>query len=226
MKFKIDSYLIVGRENTNGRPLVEVVRDAVNAGFTFLQLRSKVESAREMIEDCVNVSNLLKEMGKSNEVCVVVNDRLDIILAARELGAKIDGIHVGQKDIPVSVCRKYLGKDAVIGLSAPKRDLINYARNCDAKDVDYFGAGPVHETKTKPDVEKDESGKQILKSIDELKELAQVSPVPVVVGGGVKLEDIKPIKETGVNGFFVISAVTNAENPYEAAKLLVDAWNS
>lgn len=226
MNFKVDCYLILGRENTCGRKLVDVVRDAVNAGFTFIQIRSKEESAKEMIEDCVEVSNLLKEMGKSNDVCVVVNDRLDVILAARELGAKIDGIHVGQTDIPVSVCRKYLGEDAVIGLSAPTKDLIDYVKSYDVKDIDYFGAGPVHETSTKPDCGLDESGKQITKPLEELSDLARVSPIPVVVGGGVKLADVKPLKECGVNGFFVISAITNAEDPFAAAKAMTDAWNS
>lgn len=225
MKFDISKYLILGRENTNGRSLVEVVKAAVEAGFTFLQIRSKEESAKEMIEDCINVSNLLKEMGKSEKITVVVNDRLDVILAAREAGAKIDGIHVGQTDIPVDICRKYLGKDSVIGLSAPTKNLIDYVKAYDVQDIDYFGAGPVHETATKPDCGMDETGKVITKPIDELAELAKVSPIPVVVGGGVKVNDIKPLREAGVHGFFVISAVTNADNPYNAAKELVDAWD-
>jgi len=225
MKFDISKYLILGRENTNGRSVEEIVKVAVEAGFTFIQIRSKEESAIEMIEDCVKVSALLKEMGKSDDVVVVVNDRLDVILAARERGAKIDGIHVGQTDIPVDVCRKYLGKDSIVGLSAPTKDLIDYVKNYDVKDIDYFGAGPVHETATKPDCGLDKTtGKVITRPIDELTELAKVSPIPVVVGGGVKVNDIKPLKEAGVHGFFVISAVTNAEDPYKAAKELCDAW--
>lgn len=225
MSFDISKYLILGRENTNGRSLVEIVKAAVEAGFTFLQIRSKEESAKEMIEDCVNVSNLLKNMGKSDEITVVVNDRLDVILAARDQGAKIDGIHVGQMDIPVDTCRKFLGNDSIIGLSAPTKNLIDYVKNYNVENIDYFGAGPVHETATKPDCGMDETGKVITKPIEELAELAKVSPIPVVVGGGVKVNDIKPLKNAGVDGFFVISAVTNAENPYNAAKELVDAWD-
>jgi len=225
MTFDVSKYLIFGRENTCGRSVAEVVQAAVDAGFTFLQIRSKEESAQEMIEDCVVVSDLLKRMGKSDRVTVVVNDRLDVILAAREKGAKIDGIHVGQTDIPVDVCRKYLGPDAVIGLSAPTKDLIDYVKNYNVKDIDYFGAGPVHETATKSDCGMDETGKVIVKPIEELAELAQVSPIPVVVGGGVKHADIQPLKKAGVDGFFVISAVTNAADPYLAAKELSDAWD-
>lgn len=226
MKFDISKYLILGRENTKSRTVEEVVKAAVEAGFTFIQIRSKEETALEMIEDCLKVSDLLKKMGKSDEVSVVVDDRLDVILAAREKGAKIDGIHVGQTDIPVEICRKYLGKDSIIGLSAPTKDLISYVKNCDVENLDYFGAGPVHETATKPDCGRDETGKVITKPIEELSELAKISPIPVVVGGGVKLKDVKPLRQAGVGGFFVITAITDAPDPYTAAKELSDAWDS
>ena len=213
MKFDISKYLILGRENTKNRTVEEVVKSAVEAGFTFIQIRSKEESAVEMIEDCLKVSDLLKKKGKSEQVSLVVNDRLD-------------GIHVGQTDIPVDICRKYLGKDSIIGLSAPTKDLISYVKSYNVKDIDYFGAGPVHETATKPDCGRDETGKVITKPLEELAELAKISPVPVVVGGGVKLKDIKPLKQSGIDGFFVITAITDAQNPYTAAKELCDAWKN
>ena len=224
MKCDVSAYLILGRENTNGRPVSDIVRDAVRAGFTMVQVRSKEESALELIEDLREVAAVLKELGKSDEVCVVVDDRLDVVLAAREQGIKVDGIHVGQKDIPVSVCRKFLGPDAVIGLSAPTLDLIEYVKNYDVKDINYFGAGPVHETSTKPDCGVDENGHVITKTFEELTELARVSPLPVVVGGGVKNRDIEPLRKTGVQGFFVVSAVAGAGDPYKAAKELCDLW--
>ena len=226
MKVDVSAYLVVGRENTNGRPVAEIVEAAVKAGFTTVQIRSKEESALELIEDCKNAAAVIKNLGKSDSVCLLVDDRLDVVLAAREMGIKVDGIHVGQTDIPVSVCRKYLGKDSVIGLSAPTKDLIDYVKNYDVSEIDYFGAGPVHETSTKPDCGMDENGHVITKTFDELSQLAKASPVPVVVGGGVKLFDIAPLKKTGVAGFFVVSAVAGAENPYEAAKDLAEAWRN
>ncbi|MEE1166757.1 MAG: thiamine phosphate synthase [Treponema sp.] len=225
MKCDVSAYLILGRENTNGRPVAQIVKDAVKAGFTIIQVRSKEESATQLIEDCKEIADVLSSMNKSNDVVLVVDDRLDVVLAAREQGIKVDGIHVGQTDIPVSVCRKYLGSDAIIGLSAPTKDLINYVKNYDVSQIDYFGAGPVHETSTKPDCGMDENGKVITRTFAELKELAEASPIPVVVGGGVKTKDIKPLKQTGVHGFFVVSAVAGAADPFTAAKELVDAWN-
>lgn len=224
MKVDVSAYLVVGRENTNGRPVENIVCDAVKAGFTTVQIRSKTESALELIEDCKKAADVIKSLGKSDSVCLLVDDRLDVVLAARDAGIKVDGIHVGQTDIPVEVCRKYLGKDSIIGLSAPTKDLIDYVKNYDTSEIDYFGAGPVHETATKPDCGLDETGHVITKTFSELSELAKTSPVPVVVGGGVKLRDIEPLKKTGVSGFFVVSAVAGAENPYEAAKELFEAW--
>ena len=225
MKVDISAYLVVGRENTNDRPVAEIVGDAVRAGFTCVQIRSKTASALEMIEDCRQSADAIAKLGKSDTVALLVDDRLDIVLAAREMGIKVDGLHVGQSDIPVSICRKFLGKDAIIGLSAPTKDLIDYVQTTDISEIDYFGAGPVHETATKPDCGMDENGHVITKTFEELTELGKKSPLPVVVGGGVKLNDIAPLKETGVAGFFVVSAVAGAENPYEEAKKLADAWN-
>ena len=220
----ISAYFVVGPENTLGRPVTDVIRAAVKAGFTCLQIRSKVASAREMIALCRDAADVLKEENKENEVVLLVDDRLDVVLAAREEGIKVDGIHVGQKDIPVAICRKYLGPEAVIGLSARTYELIDYVKTADTSDIDYFGAGPLHETASKPDAGLDPNGHFKAHGFAELAKLHKISPVPVVVGGGVKAKDIPELKATGVEGFFVISAVAGADDPYTAAKELVDLW--
>ena len=222
--FDLSKYLIVGPENTNGRPVEDIVEAAVKAGFTFVQIRSKVVDALDLIEYCRKASDVIAKLGKSDQVALVVNDRLDVVLACREMGIKVDGIHVGQTDIPVSICRKYLGEDAIIGLSAKNSILIDYVKNTDVSDIDYFGAGPVHETQSKLNCERDENGK-VITLFDELKELAKASPIPVTVGGGVKLQDIPSLKEIGIQSFFVISAVAGAQDPYAEAKKLADAWD-
>lgn len=224
MNFSIEKYLVIGPENTLGRPVEDVVEAAVKGGFTFIQIRSKVASAKELISICKKTADKIAALGKSNEVALVVNDRLDIVLACVQLGIKIDGIHVGQSDIPVDICRHYLGEDSIIGLSAPTKDLLEYVKKADVKNVDYFGAGPVHETATKPDCGMGEDGKVHTLVLDELAELSKLSPVPVVVGGGVKVTDLPAMKKNGIQGFFLVSAVAAAENPFEAAKELCDNW--
>ena len=81
-----------------------------------------------------------------------------------------------------------------------------------------------NETPTKTDCGRSADGTIITKSIEDLEELAQASPVPIVVGGGVKLADIPLVKSTGVDGFFVVSAVCSADDPYRSARDLVQAW--
>ena len=220
----ISAYLVIGPENTLGRPVSEVIQQALQAGFTCFQIRSKECSARDLISYTAQAASVIAEADKSDSVALLVDDRLDVVLAAREAGVKVDGIHVGQTDIPVEVCRKLLGQDSIVGLSARADEMLEYVRTADMSLVDYLGLGPLHETPTKTDCGRSADGTIITKSIDDLRDLAQASPVPIVVGGGVKLADIPLVKSTGVDGFFVVSAVCGAEDPYAAAKELVDAW--
>ena len=186
-KFDLSAYLVIGPENTDGRPVARVIAEAVHAGFTFVQIRAKYAEAREQ-------------------------------------GIKVDGVHVGQGDIPPDVCRKYLGADAIVGLSARTTDLLDYAVHCDTTCIDYFGAGPLHATPTKPEAGRTATGEIVTRSLDELRDLHRVSPVPVVVGGGVKASDLPALRATGVEGFFVVSAVAEAAHPYAAAEEMVRVW--
>ena len=223
-KLDISAYLVIGPENTLGRPVAEVIAQALAAGFTCVQIRSKECSARDLIRYTAEAADAIAKAGKSDSVALLVDDRLDVVLAAREAGVKVDGIHVGQTDIPVEVCRKLLGPDSIVGLSARADEMLEYVKTADMSLVDYLGMGPLHETPTKTDCGLAADGTIITKSIDDLKELAQASPVPIVVGGGVKLADIPLVKSTGVDGFFVVSAVCGAEDPEAAARELVEAW--
>ncbi len=220
----ISAYLVIGPENTVGRPVSDVITQALRAGFTCVQIRSKECSARDLITYTIQAADAIAAAGKSESVALLVDDRLDVALAAREAGAKVDGVHVGQTDIPVEVCRKLLGSDSIVGLSARADEMLEYVKTADMSLVDYLGVGPLHETPTKTDCGLAADGTIITKSIDDLKELACASPVPIVVGGGVKIADIPLVKSTGVDGFFVVSAVCGADNPEAAARELVDAW--
>lgn len=222
----ISAYLVVGPENTKGMPVATIIKDAIEAGFTCVQIRSKVASARELIELTRQASDVISEADKADEVALLVDDRLDVILAARKQGIKVDGIHVGQADIPVEVCREYLGEDSIVGLSARTHELFEYIQTVDISQIDYFGVGPLHETITKPDCGLDRDGKVVTRSFADISKLAELSPIPVVVGGGVKLVDIPQLAQTGVDGFFVVTAVTEAEDPRVASTELVASWNS
>ena len=196
-RLDISAYLVIGQENCT-RPVEEVVAAAVDEGFTCVQIRSKVATARELIATLEKSARAIRKLGKSDSVALLVDDR-----------------HVGQSDIPVDVCRKFLGADSIVGLSANSAEIITAA---DVSQIDYFGVGALHATSTKTDTEK-------TLSFDEIAALVKISPRPIVVGGGVKLKDIPALAATGAQGFFVVSAVAGANNPRLAARELVNAWN-
>ncbi len=220
----LSSYLIVGPENTKGRPVPDIVRAALGAGFTCVQVRSKIATAREMLALVHACADVRAELGLAERVALLVDDRLDLVLAARVLGIAVDGVHVGQADVPPAICRELLGPDAIVGLSAPREELLRCIRAGDLSCVDYLGAGPLRPTASKPDAGLLADGTRHLRTMDELQTLAQASPVPIVVGGGVKKADLPAIRATGVAGFFVISAVAGADDPAQAAQELVMTW--
>lgn len=212
-RLDISAYLVIGSENCSCH-VEDVIRAAVSEGFTCIQIRSKISSAREMISILKKSAQVIEELDKSEAVALLVDDRLDVVLAAREAGIKVDGVHVGQSDIPVEVCRKFLGEDSIVGFSASTQEEISFA---DSSQIDYFGVGPLHSTSTKTD-----AGEEL--SFEKISALVKISPRPIVVGGGVKLKDIPALVATGAQGFFVVSAVTGADNPRLAARKLVNAW--
>ena len=223
-KLDISAYFVVGPENTKGRDVAQMIFDVVQAGFTCIQIRSKTASAKELIALTTQAAHAIANAGKTNEVTLLVNDRLDVVLAALAQGVKVDGIHVGQDDIPVDVCRQLLGNDLVIGLTAGPEELAAYLKSGDTSLIDYFGIGPLRETATKPDCGLAPNGQVLTQSPDTIKKWTQASPLPLIIGGGVKPEDLPTLAQTGIAGFFVVTAISESDNPKAAAAQMVEAW--
>lgn len=223
--FNLSDYLVIGPENCVCKSFEETVSDAVRAGFTCVQIRSKMSAEGELMDLAELTAKIIAKQNKQDMVTLLINDRADVVKAARERGIKVDGVHVGQSDMSPAECRKLLGGDAIIGLSAPQKHLMQYLRTADISCVDYFGLAPLHDTETKRDLEKDAVNKTLVLSADEICLFAQNSPVPVVAGGGVKKEDIPFLAKTALSGYFVVSAVCAAEDPYIAARELAECWN-
>ena len=207
-------YLVTPNWDDTDR-LLDVSEQALQAGVALLQYRHKSADAEQRREQAGALLTLARKYG----VPFIIND---FIALCEELDA--DGVHVGQSDIPVEVCRKLLGPDAIVGLSARCEEMLEYVKTADMSLVDYLGIGPLHETETKRDCGRAADGSIITKSFEDLAALHAASPVPIVVGGGVKTADLPQLKATGVDGFFVVSAVCSADDPYAAAKELVDTW--
>ena len=96
----ISAYLVLGPENTLGRPVGDVVAQALDAGFTCIQVRSKVASAREIIALTGDAAQAIAQAGKTGQVALLIDDRLDCVLAAREQGIAVDGVHVARAIFP------------------------------------------------------------------------------------------------------------------------------
>lgn len=219
----VSAYFVVGSEDTLGRPVAAVVAAAVRAGFTAVQLRAKTQEARAQLALLAAISRAIEEAGGEGRVALFVDDRLDVALAARAMGLPVAGVHVGQKDVPAHICRRFLGEKAAVGLSAHPADLPHLAAE-DIEAADYIGTGPLYRTASKPDAGIGADGSFAARSLEEIEAFAKAASLPVIVGGGLRPADLPGVRLTGAAGFFAISAVAGAEEPEKAARALLEAW--
>jgi thiamine-phosphate pyrophosphorylase len=161
-----------------------------------VQLRLKDEPARSLVEIARALISRLR-------VPVIVNDRVDVALAA---GAA--GVHVGAEDVPVSAIRPFVPEGFVIGASVTGAgDLPNVAG------ADYAGIGPVFPTLSKTDAAP-------VMGIARFAELVARIPVPSVAIGGVDAGNVAEVMRAGASGIAVIRAVFGSDDPRAAARAL------
>jgi thiamine-phosphate diphosphorylase len=223
--FDLSIYLVIGPDDTTGRPLRDVVAAALRGGITFLQLRAKNCDVAEIIDLARDLSAEIATQHKENQVTFVINDRADAVFACRALGIKVDGVHIGQSDLPAAICRQLLGSDAIIGLSAHPADTSAAAINALPKGIiDYVGFGPVHPSPTKPNCG-ELDGTVHVQGTAGAARFAQACRLPVVAGGGVTVADVPTLAQSKVAGFFVVSAIAAAPDPQTATSELATAWH-
>ena len=197
-------YLVTDSGLSLGRPIDKVVESAVAGGVTVVQLREKAASTREFYKLAMRLKDILRGTG----VPLIINDRLDIALAVDAAG-----LHIGQEDLPVAVARKLLGPGKILGVTAATPGDAVKAQNDGA---DYLGSGAVYPTVTKP-------GKAIL-SMAVLSQIKQAVTIPVVAIGGITAENLAPVRQAGVDGVAVVSAVLDSVDPGAAARELIELW--
>lgn len=201
--------VITDEASARPRALFEVVREALAAGATAIQLRLKGVTARELLEAARTLVPIVRSAGG----LFIVNDRLDIALAA---GA--DGVHLGPDDPPVADARTVatdtLGAVAdafIVGYSV---DSIDGALRAEAEGADYLGVGAVYATANKSD-----AGEVI--GLEGLRTVVEAVSVPVVAIGGITPARAKAVADTGACGTATISAVMGASDPGEAVRALL-----
>jgi thiamine-phosphate pyrophosphorylase len=183
---------------------MELARLAIAGGADTIQLRQKGGSTRRMIEIAREMKKHCEEAG----VPFIVNDRLDIAIAA-----KSDGVHLGQDDFPIPLARELVGEDCLIGGSASSME---EARKCLVEGADYIGFGPVF-----PTTSKDDAGP--VSGLDILKEVVSAIPVPIIAIGGITEKNACEVMEAGAHGIAVISAVCCELFPEQATRALYRA---
>ncbi|MFZ4842738.1 thiamine phosphate synthase [Mycetocola saprophilus] len=184
---------------------------AVAGGVNTVQVREKDASARDFLAYVEALAGALP-----THVALIVNDRVDVFLAARVRAARVSGVHVGQGDLPVTAIRSLIGTDAILGLSASTPEEIADAAASGV--VDHIGIGPLHNTTTKADAP-DGLGHEAVAR------LAAASSLPAVAIGGLRAADLPILRAAGLAGAALVSAICAVPDPEAAARELRAAWN-
>ena len=188
-------YFIMGSQNCHRDPR-DILQEAIEAGITAFQYREKGEGALTG-KDKLNLGKDLRKICLNNNIPFFINDDSALIDVLN-----VDGIHVGQADLPVEILReKY--PNLLIGLSISNKKELNNSR---LELVDYIGAGPIYNTETKIDA-KEAVG---TKWIEHLRK--HYPNLPIVGIGGITTQNVKNVLYAGANGVAVISVITCAKD--------------
>ena len=203
----IDLSLYLVTDNSDDEEkFLKTIEEAINGGVTVVQIREKTADTL----DFYNLALKVKEITTKYNVPLIINDRVDVALAV-----DADGVHVGQSDMPCDITRELIGENKILGVSAAT---IDEAKKAEKDGADYIGTGAVFPTSTKDDAP------SITKK--DLKNIVDSINIPVVAIGGINIENAKELKNTGISGLSVVSAIMSADNPKEASEKLLNIFNS
>ncbi len=198
-------YLVTDRSVLQGRDIFKAVEEAIQGGVTLVQLREKEISS----QDFYYLALKMKELVHCHGIPLIINDRLDIALAV-----DADGLHIGQGDLPLPAVRSLLGPDKLLGYSVASVAEAQYGQKHGA---DYLGAQPVFPTGSKLDLGEPLGNKGIAA-------IRHSVSIPVVGIGGIGPANIAALKETGIEGVAVISAILGCPDIERAARDLRHNW--
>lgn len=204
---KLDTtmYFITDSTNYTEDEFLYRVEEACKGGVTLIQLREKERTTREYL----SLAEKVHEITRKYDIPLIIDDRVDVALAVNA-----EGVHVGQSDMPVNNARKLMGGDKIVGATAKT---VPQAIEAYEQGADYLGVGAIYPTTTKV--------KTVLTSVDTLKEIVKAVPIRVNAIGGLNKDNIHVLKDSGIDGICVVSAIMKADNPCAAAKELREAFN-
>lgn len=188
-----------GTDGVDPDAVEQFTRAVIDGGAGFIQLRDKTQTARQTYHLACRLADVCAEL----DVLFIVNDRLDIALAA---GA--DGVHVGPEDVPVAAIRDFVDDEFIIGGSAGTPEV---ARRLEEQGADYLGVGAVYEARnSKPDASSPRGPEAVASVVDAV-------DIPVVGIGGIDASNAAAVTDSGAHGVAVISALSGADDPRAAA---------
>jgi thiamine-phosphate pyrophosphorylase len=189
--------LVTDRERLRGRPLEEVISQAVDGGVTAVQLREKDCAGGELYDMAVTLRHVLR-----GRALLLINDRVDIAIAA---GA--DGVHLPEHSIPLRDVRALAGASCIAGRPVHS---VDGAADALETDIDYLIAGTVFRTASKSGLHP--AGVGLISAI------AQDARAPIVAIGGITYANAASVIQAGADGVAVIGAILDAESPFDAAR--------
>ena len=199
-------YAIIDSRVLGGRGHLEVAGQIIRGGAKAIQLRHKPDSRDGLLSIAQKLQNLCSENG----VLFIVNDYLDIALA---VGA--DGLHLGQKDLPVAIARRLLPIDMILGCSVTT---VEQAKAAEAGGADYIAVGSMYPTLSK------ETAKVV--GLEMLRRVRGAVSLPLVAIGGINRDNAGEVASAGADGVAVISAILRAEDAEEAARQVIKAFEA
>ncbi len=200
-------YLILDPPMCGGfEATLAVAEQALVGGVSMVQLRAPTWKKKAWYE----LALALKPVCHHYHAPLIINDHIDIALAV-----DADGVHIGQQDMPVAVVRNLLGQEKIVGLSVTNEEEMIQVNDLP---VDYVGIGPIFGTATKPDAA-DAIGFEYAQT------LVQKSLLPSVLIGGLKIEHIWQVRQTGSHGICVVSAICAASSPETVARNMKKQWS-
>jgi len=188
---------VLDREWFRGRPPVGLAEEVLAGGATVIQYRDKVSGVREMAETAMR----LREATALRGAALIVNDRLDVALAA-----DADGLHVGQTDFPVPLIRR-IAPRLRIGVSVSSIDDFRTS-----PDADYYGVGACFPTGTKA-VDR-------VTGTSLVREIRNRTTRPIVAIGGIGPANAAEAVAAGADGIAAVSALFGTEDVRAAARRL------
>ena len=185
-------YLVTNRYQDSLESFLEKVETACRSGITIIQLREKNLTTNQYYQ----LAKQVKEITDAYQVPLIIDDRLDVCLAVDAAG-----LHIGDDELPVSVARKVLGPEKILGVTAKT---VKRALEAETSGADYLGTGAIFPTTTKENAP--------ITLISTLKTICQTVAIPVVAIGGLTSENIDQLIGTGIAGVAVVRDLMQAED--------------